>query len=102
MKVHRREVDHAGYDPVSMPAELAKAHAELDRAVERCYRADAFTSDRQRVEFLFALYETITAPLLPVEKVTGRKGRGKAKTGEKRQARGEATGLLGVGDSGTN
>lgn len=54
------------YDPLSMPAALAKAHAELDRAVEKCYRPEPFDSDRQRVEFLFALYEKLTAPLLPV------------------------------------
>ena len=54
-----------------MPGELVKAHWALDRAVDRCYRAAPFTSDRQRVEFLFALYEAIAAPLLPV----GKKGR---------------------------
>ena len=54
------------YDPLSMPPALAKAHAELDRAVEKCYRPEPFESDRQRVEFLFALYEKLTAPLLPV------------------------------------
>jgi hypothetical protein len=53
------------YDPLLMPAPLPKAHQELDRAVDRCYRPEAFTSDRQRVEYLFALYEKITAPLLP-------------------------------------
>ncbi|MEI6674492.1 MAG: DNA methyltransferase [Verrucomicrobiota bacterium] len=52
------------YDPLSMPPKLAKAHEQLDRAVEKCYRKDPFTSDRQRVEFLFALYETLTAPLV--------------------------------------
>ena len=56
------------YDPTTMPPDLVKAHADLDRAVDRCYRASPFTSDRQRVEFLFALYETIAAPLLPAEK----------------------------------
>jgi len=45
------------YDPVAMPAKLVKAHAALDRAVERCYRTQAFASDRQRFEFLFALYQ---------------------------------------------
>jgi hypothetical protein len=54
------------YDPLSMPPALAKAHAELDRAVEKCYRPEPFDSDRQRVEYLFALYEKLTAPLLPV------------------------------------
>jgi hypothetical protein len=53
------------YDPLTMPVELTRAHAELDRAVDRCYRADAFNSDRERVEFLFRLYEQLTAPLLP-------------------------------------
>jgi hypothetical protein len=45
---------------------LGKAHAELDRAVDRCYRKDPFPSDLDRVEFLFQLYEQITAPLLPL------------------------------------
>ena len=53
------------YDPNSMPTELHRAHVELDRAVERCYRAERFTSDRERVEHLFRLYEQLTAPLLP-------------------------------------
>ena len=53
------------YDPLSMPPELVKAHTELDRAVEKCYRPEAFRSDRERVEHLFRLYEKLTAPLLP-------------------------------------
>ena len=35
-----------------IPAPLLKAHQELDRAVDRCYRPDPFPSDRQRVEYL--------------------------------------------------
>jgi len=57
------------YDPVAMPPKLVKAHAELDRAVDRCYRAEAFPSDRHRVEFLFAQYEQLTAPLVAKSKV---------------------------------
>lgn len=53
------------YDPLTMPATLAKAHADLDRAVEKCYRPEPFRSDRERVEHLFRLYEQLTAPLLP-------------------------------------
>jgi hypothetical protein len=53
------------YDPLTMPPELLKAHTELDRAVEKCYRPEPFHSDRERVEFLFYLYEKLTAPLLP-------------------------------------
>ena len=53
------------YDPISMPAKLVKAHADLDRAVDRCYRQQPFAAERHRVEFLFALYEKLTAPLIP-------------------------------------
>jgi restriction-modification enzyme MmeI-like protein len=54
------------YDPLTMPATLTRAHAELDRAVERCYRPEPFRSDRERVEHLFRLYEHLITPLLPV------------------------------------
>ena len=52
------------YDPLAMPKELVKAHADLDRAVDLCYRPQPFDSDRHRVEHLFALYEKLTAPLI--------------------------------------
>ena len=51
------------YDPLTMPPELVKAHEQLDKAVEQCYRAKPFESDRERVEYLFQLYEQLTAPL---------------------------------------
>ena len=41
--------------------------------MDKCYRPEPFTSERQRVEFLFGLYEKLTAPLLPVTPKT--KGR---------------------------
>jgi hypothetical protein len=66
------------YDPLTMPADLVKAHAELDRAVDQCYRRPPFTSERQRVEFLFALYERYSTPLLPEEK-KARKSSSRAK-----------------------
>jgi hypothetical protein len=53
------------YDQIAMPSKLVKAHATLDRAVDRCYRPQPFNNERQRVEFLFALYEKLTAPLIP-------------------------------------
>jgi hypothetical protein len=62
------------YDPLTMPAPLLKAHQQLDRAVDRCYRPEPFPSDRHRVEYLFALYEQITAPLVAAAK-PARKGR---------------------------
>jgi hypothetical protein len=52
------------YDPVAMPPDLVRAHADLDRSVDLAYRSQPFTSERQRVEYLFALYEKITAPLV--------------------------------------
>jgi hypothetical protein len=61
------------YDPLTMPAALAKAHVALDRAVDLCYRSQPFDTDRQRVEFLFALYEKLSAPLnLPAKKARRR------------------------------
>ena len=51
------------YDPDLMLADLRKAHQALDRAVDRLYRRSAFTSDRERVEHLFGLYEKMRVPL---------------------------------------
>ena len=65
------------YDPLAMPPALVKAHADLDRAVDRCYRPQPFETDRQRVEHLFALYEKLTAPLLPAAKKSRRIPRSK-------------------------
>src|SRR5689334_3842272 len=45
------------YDRLSMPPALVKAHAQLDRAVDLCYRSQPFENDRQHVEYLFTLYE---------------------------------------------
>lgn len=56
------------YDPLSMPPELVKAHQKLDKAVDRCYRPQAFTTEANRIAYLFELYERYTAPLLAVEK----------------------------------
>jgi hypothetical protein len=47
---------------------LAKAHATLDQAVDRCYRKQPFHTDRERVEYLFALYEKLATPLAPSAK----------------------------------
>ncbi len=77
------------YDPLTMPPALVKAHQALDRAVDACYRTDdssrnssrrgsrnfvkaAFTSDAQRVEFLFEHYQQLTS-LLPTEKKTAKR-----------------------------
>jgi len=53
------------YDPLCTPADLLKAHHALDHAVDRCYRPQPFTTERQRIEHLFTLYKKLTAPLAP-------------------------------------
>ena len=45
------------YNPETMPQDLKYAHQALDLAVERCYRPEPFTSDEERLEHLFKLYE---------------------------------------------
>ena len=52
------------YNPLTMPPKLVKAHAALDRVVDLAYRPQPFPTERQRVEFLFALYEKLLTPIL--------------------------------------
>ena len=49
------------YDPDKMPDGLREAHHNLDLAVDRLYRSKPFTSDEERLEHLFKLYEEMTA-----------------------------------------
>lgn len=51
------------YDPDTMSANLRRAHAALDQAVDRLYRPAPFASDRDRVEHLFGRYEALVNPL---------------------------------------
>ncbi len=51
------------YDPLAMPKPLRDAHRALDKAVDRCYRRAPFDTERARVEYLFDLYQQLTAPL---------------------------------------
>ena len=51
------------YDPDLMPLNLRRAHQRLDRAVDRLYRREKFSSERERIEYLFPLYEKLRAPL---------------------------------------
>ena len=73
---------HAGatladlYDPDLMPPNLRRAHQALDRAVDRLYRRARFTSERERVEHLFALYERMQAPLAAEVTIKRRSRRG--------------------------
>jgi len=51
------------YDPTSMPPKLRKAHETLDKAVDSLYRKKPFVYERERVEYLFSLYEKLSEPL---------------------------------------
>ena len=57
------------YDPDLMPANLRKAHQVLDRAVDLLYRRGGFSSERQRIEHLFSLYDKMRTPLEVVTKM---------------------------------
>ena len=56
------------YAPLTMPPALVKAHNELDKAVDLAYRSQPFTSEANRMVFLFELYEKYTADLFTKEK----------------------------------
>jgi hypothetical protein len=56
------------YDYASMPADLAKAHAALDRIVDKAYRSKGFKSDAERVALLFEMYQKYTTLLPAAEK----------------------------------
>jgi type II restriction/modification system DNA methylase subunit YeeA len=57
------------YDPLTMPPVLVKAHKQLDKAVDLAYRSQPFTSEANRMVFLFDLYEKYTAGLFTKEKL---------------------------------
>lgn len=52
------------YDPLTMPANLLKAHQALDKAVDAAYGYKGAATDAARVAFLFERYQQITS-LLP-------------------------------------
>ena len=56
------------YDPLTMPPKLVKAHQELDKAVDLCYRPQAFTNENVRIEFLFDLYNKYISPMFDAKK----------------------------------
>ena len=57
------------YDPLFMLPVLRKAHNEPDKVVDLAYRSFAFTSEANRMVYLFELYSNYTAILFTKEKV---------------------------------
>ena len=56
------------YDPIAMPPDLRRAHQKLDHAVDAAYGKKTFTSDAERVAYLFELYHQYTSLLPSPEK----------------------------------
>jgi len=56
------------YDPLTMPPTLVKAHNELNKAVDLAYRQQPFTSEANRMVYLFELYEKYTVDFFTKEK----------------------------------
>lgn len=52
------------YDPLTMPANLLKAHQALDKAVDAAYGYKGANTDAVRVAFLFERYQQLSR-LLP-------------------------------------
>lgn len=45
------------YEPVTMPPKLVKAHQQLNKAVDLCYRSQKFVDENSRISFLFDKYQ---------------------------------------------
>lgn len=56
------------YDPNTMPPVLVKAHQALDKAVDKAYGKTVFKDEKERIEYLFNLYQKIIAPLIHEKK----------------------------------
>jgi hypothetical protein len=52
------------YDPLTMPANLRKAHQHLDKYVDAAYAYKGPPDDAGRVAFLFALYQSVTSAVI--------------------------------------
>ena len=74
------------YDPLTMPADLLKAHQALDKAVDAAYgykpglskAGGGANTDAARVAFLFECYQQITS-LLPLDNKPDKKAKPKTK-----------------------
>ena len=66
------------YDPLTMPADLLKAHQRLDAAVDKAYQLaggpKTYAGDAERVAFLFSLYQRQTGLLAAAPAPRRRRG----------------------------
>ena len=61
------------YDPLSMPKPLLDAHRALDAAVDASYHKAPFTSELERLEYLFGMYKELTKDLFTEGKKKGKR-----------------------------
>ena len=66
--ISRRRVALPSLWPNTIPPVLVKAHQQLDKAVDLCYRPQPFPNETKRIEYLFELYDKYTAGLFVKEK----------------------------------
>ena len=57
------------FDPNTMPPVLVKAHQALYKAVDLCYRPNAFVNETKRIEYLFELYDKYTSGMFANQKI---------------------------------
>ena len=67
------------YDPLVTPADLVKAHSELDKAVDGAYGRREFNREAERVAFLFEAYQRISSSLDLAERPVAQKKRSRSK-----------------------
>ncbi len=51
-----------------MPPALVKAHQALDKAIDQCYRSQAFINETKRIEYLFELYDKYVGGMFATKK----------------------------------
>ena len=68
------------YDPLTMPPELVKAHAKLDKAVDAAYGYKGANSDAERVAFLFGLYQDLIGALAKTTEAKPKRARSTRKS----------------------
>lgn len=62
---HRSVSPATLYNPETMPPDLVRAHRVLDRAVDRAYRPQPYTTELERARFLLLEYQRLSAPFDP-------------------------------------
>lgn len=67
------------YDPLTMPANLLKAHQALDKAVDAAYGYKGAATDAARVAFLFERYQQLTSLLPSLTNIKTKKAPKKSK-----------------------